>query len=302
VLRTQGVIDAFNNPASATFGYRFNNPRRTPTRSALRCSRMRLLGQDQDRRARREGFAVSCVNMAGGPAALALGGEWRKTYVNTPSLSGTENGSVFANYNGGYTQDEDVWALYAELLMPVVKNLELSAAVRYDHYDKFDSTTPKIAAKWTPIQQLRAARLVRGRLPGTERSGVEPGPPGRLRLRGCLRPGPLPQRRGPPAGRDRRGLHRRQRRRRGQRNPDLQAGGVEELQLRLHRRAGQEPHLRRRLVEDQEEELDPDDFHPGGFLRPDGRASDNNLVDANGEHHPELRQRARGIRAVREQG
>ena len=154
VLRTQGVIDAFNNPASPTFGYRFNNP--AANTDAQRASLLTHATSSAktkidvvDAKGSRELFS-----MAGGPAALAVGGEWRKTYVNTPSLSGTEDGSVFANYNGGYSQNEDVWAVYAEMLMPVIKNLELSAAVRYDHYDKFDSTTPKIAAKWTPLQQL----------------------------------------------------------------------------------------------------------------------------------------------------
>jgi iron complex outermembrane receptor protein len=78
----------------------------------------------------------------------------RKTYVNTPSLAGSEDGSIISNYNGGFHQDEDTWAAYAEILLPVIKNLELSAAVRYDHYDQFNSTTPKFSVKWTPIEQV----------------------------------------------------------------------------------------------------------------------------------------------------
>jgi iron complex outermembrane receptor protein len=101
-------------------------------------------------------------------------GEWRKTYVNTPSQTGTADGSVFASYNGGYTQDEDVGAIYGEILLPVIKTLELSAAVRYDHYDKFDSTTPKVSAKWTPIQQvaLRASYAEGFRAPNAAESSV----------------------------------------------------------------------------------------------------------------------------------
>jgi len=154
VLRTQGVIDAFNNPNSATFGYRFNN--NAANTDAQRASLLthgisnaKTKLDVIDARGSRE-----LMNMAGGPLALAIGSEYRKTYVNTPSQSGSENGSIMANYNGGFTQDDKVWAVYAELLAPVVKNLELSAAVRYDHYDAFDSTTPKFSAKWVPISQL----------------------------------------------------------------------------------------------------------------------------------------------------
>jgi iron complex outermembrane receptor protein len=154
VLKLQGVIDAFNRVGSPTFGYRFNNP--AANTDAQRASLFTHASSSAktkldvvDAKGSRDLFS-----MAGGAAALALGMEWRKTYVNTPSLSGSENATIIANYNGGYTQDEDVWAVYAEMLLPVVKNLEFSAAVRYDHYDKFDSTTPKISAKWTPMQQL----------------------------------------------------------------------------------------------------------------------------------------------------
>jgi len=154
VLRTQGVIDAFMNPNSATFGYRFNNS--AANTDAQRASLLthgisnaKTKLDVVDARGSRE-----LMNLAGGPLSLALGGEYRKTYVNTPSQAGTEDGSIQASYNGGFTQDDKVYALYGELLAPVVRSVELSAAVRYDHYDKFDSTTPKVSAKWLPLPQL----------------------------------------------------------------------------------------------------------------------------------------------------
>jgi iron complex outermembrane receptor protein len=47
-----------------------------------------------------------------------------------------------------------VYALYAEVLAPIVKSLEASAAVRYDKYTNFNSTTPKLGLKWTPMKEL----------------------------------------------------------------------------------------------------------------------------------------------------
>ena len=154
LLSVQGVIDAFNNPASATFGYRMNNY--AANTDAQRASILTHgIGDSKtkvdiiDARASRE-----LMQLSGGPMALALGTEYRKTYINAPSQSGTAEGTVFASYNGGYVGDEKVWAAYGEILAPVIRNLELSAAVRYDHYDNFDSTTPKFSVKWLPIQQL----------------------------------------------------------------------------------------------------------------------------------------------------
>lgn len=154
VLSTQGVIDAFNRPGSATFGYRMNN--NAANTDAQRASLLthgishaKTKLDVLDARGSRE-----LVTLPGGPLSLAIGGEYRKTYVNTPSQSGSENGSIFANYNGGFNQDDKVYAVYGELLAPVIKSVELSAAVRYDHYDKFDSTTPKVSAKWVPLPQL----------------------------------------------------------------------------------------------------------------------------------------------------
>ncbi|MFN9450151.1 MAG: TonB-dependent receptor plug domain-containing protein, partial [Rubrivivax sp.] len=57
------------------------------------------------------------------------------------------------------TLKRDVKAVYAELLLPVMKNLELSAAVRSDEYTGFGrSNNPKVSMRWTPSSNL----LVRG--------------------------------------------------------------------------------------------------------------------------------------------
>jgi len=48
-----------------------------------------------------------------------------------------------------------VGAVYGELLIPVLKSLELSAALRYDRYQQIGSTTnPKVGFKFTPTKDL----------------------------------------------------------------------------------------------------------------------------------------------------
>ena len=55
--------------------------------------------------------------------------------------------------------DRDYWAAFVEFNVPIVKNLELNAAVRYDDYSDFGNTTnPKLSLRWNPVRQL----LLRG--------------------------------------------------------------------------------------------------------------------------------------------
>ncbi|MBL8328900.1 MAG: TonB-dependent receptor [Rubrivivax sp.] len=57
------------------------------------------------------------------------------------------------------TLKRDVRAVYAELLLPVMKDLELNAAIRSDSYTGFGkSTNPKVSLRYTPMDNV----LVRG--------------------------------------------------------------------------------------------------------------------------------------------
>jgi iron complex outermembrane receptor protein len=49
----------------------------------------------------------------------------------------------------------DIKAVYAELLLPVTKNLEVNLAVRQDHYSGFGTTfNPKVSFRFQPVEQL----------------------------------------------------------------------------------------------------------------------------------------------------
>ena len=91
-----------------------------------------------------------------GPLAAALGFDVRKEEFrfnkdNTPrpTINGTTSPSSL-NQVG-----RNIKAVYGEVQVPVIKNLDLQLAVRQDRYNDFGSTTnPKVAARWAPIQQL----------------------------------------------------------------------------------------------------------------------------------------------------
>ena len=91
--------------------------------------------------------------LPGGNMGLAIGAEHRRNTLDNPSLSGTADGSINASYVAA-AGDSNVSAVFLELLAPIVKTVELSAAVRYDKYDNFNSTTPKVGAKWTPVKSF----------------------------------------------------------------------------------------------------------------------------------------------------
>jgi iron complex outermembrane receptor protein len=154
VVNTAALYDAFTNSSSPIFGYRLGANAGLNTAAQRSAIFTHATATDKtkldivDLKASRE-----LMQLAGGGLALALGTEYRRMKVDAPSLSGTDTGAVGANYVASFG-DEKVWAVYGEVLAPVLRNLELSAAVRHDRYDKFNSTTPKFAIKYLPIQQL----------------------------------------------------------------------------------------------------------------------------------------------------
>lgn len=122
-----------------------------------------------DFKASRELFALP-----GGNLGLAVGAEHRREQLDNPSLSGTADGSTNTSYVAA-KGDTKVSAMYAEVLAPIVKTVELSAALRYDHYSQFNSTTPKLGLKWTPVKSfaLRGTYTEGFRAPGVAESSAD---------------------------------------------------------------------------------------------------------------------------------
>src|SRR5204863_5380945 len=96
-----------------------------------------------------------------GPLAAAFGAEARREKLADNPLPVLSSGDLQGG-NGPLpvvSGSRDVKALFAELNVPIVKNLEAQLAVRYDDYSDFGNTVnPKIALRWQPRKEL----LVRG--------------------------------------------------------------------------------------------------------------------------------------------
>ena len=132
--------------------------------------------------------------LPGGALGIAAGTEYRRLKLDNPSLSGTSDGSINSSYVAAKGTD-DVKAVFVELVAPVLKSVELSGALRYDRYKNFSSTTPKLGAKWTPVNSfaLRGTYSEGFRAPGPAESGTDSQSTGNSSVRDPVRcPGGAP--------------------------------------------------------------------------------------------------------------
>jgi iron complex outermembrane receptor protein len=115
------------------------------------------------------------TELPGGPLGIAMGGEFRRETAELEAVPGTERGNIIGLGYSAYKGARNVAALYGEVLAPVHPGVELSAALRADHYtDAGDAYTPKFGVKWTPVPTfaLRGTYARGFRAPSTAENGV----------------------------------------------------------------------------------------------------------------------------------
>jgi iron complex outermembrane receptor protein len=95
--------------------------------------------------------------LGGGALALALGAEVRQEkYLFDPNPT-IQTGDI-SGYGGNFLvtdRTRNVDAAFTEVVAPLTKQLELSAAARFDHYQGVgNSTTPKVSLRWQPTREI----------------------------------------------------------------------------------------------------------------------------------------------------
>lgn len=116
----------------------------------------------------------SLMDLKGGPLGLAIGTEWRKTSNSLTPQTYTDTGDIIGLGYSAYDGTQNVYAGYVELSAPVLEQLELSAALRYDKYESGEGkATPKLGVKWTPADwiALRASYAEGFRAPNPAENG-----------------------------------------------------------------------------------------------------------------------------------
>jgi iron complex outermembrane recepter protein len=94
--------------------------------------------------------------LSGGAVSAAVGTEFRRETRNATPDRNTQIGNTFGQGAASADGSRNVSTVFGELVLPVFKNVEVQAAVRYDRYSDYgNSLTPKLAASWVPISGLK---------------------------------------------------------------------------------------------------------------------------------------------------
>jgi iron complex outermembrane recepter protein len=142
------------NPAGSAY-YDFNNP----NGGGVTASSIRYDAKDKAT----SKFSIldakltgEFMQMSGGAAGFAVGVEYRKEdRLVTPDAEKVR-GNIFGRGVASAAGDRNVSTVFGELVMPVLKNVEVQAALRYDRYSDYgNSLTPKLAAAWSPLASLK---------------------------------------------------------------------------------------------------------------------------------------------------
>jgi iron complex outermembrane receptor protein len=105
-------------------------------------------------------FSGELTQMANGPLAFAVGASWWKEELSDSPDPLTQQGLVLGSIQqAAVNASRKAYGVFGELNIPVLKNLEAQAAVRYDHYPTADATSPKLALRYVvmPALSLRAS-------------------------------------------------------------------------------------------------------------------------------------------------
>jgi iron complex outermembrane recepter protein len=108
-------------------------------------------------------LSTEIMQLAAGPLALAFGLDYRKEQLDLVNADFVSNGDIIGGAGSipslvGVSRK--VSAAFAEMNIPLLRNLEMNVAARYDHYSDFGNTTnPKLTLRWIPTREflLRAA-------------------------------------------------------------------------------------------------------------------------------------------------
>ncbi|MEE4639065.1 MAG: TonB-dependent receptor [Wenzhouxiangella sp.] len=90
--------------------------------------------------------------MANGAVGFAIGAEYRDEDYKDIYDDLQANGNITGSAGNSAFGNRDQYAIYGEVLIPLLENLEVSAAGRYDDYSDFGGNfSPKVSVRWDPI-------------------------------------------------------------------------------------------------------------------------------------------------------
>lgn len=99
--------------------------------------------------------STDLFELAGGTAAIAFGGEMRTEEFQDLYDSLSEAGVVSGSAGNSSDGERDMRAVYVEMLLPVIEDLEVTVAARHDRYSDFGSaTSPQVSFRYSALDNL----------------------------------------------------------------------------------------------------------------------------------------------------
>lgn len=105
--------------------------------------------------------SIPLMALPGGESVLAIGADYRDTTYDRSIAAANENEDLlFLSKDTPYDMNRTQWGVFAEYLMPIVSDVEVTASLRYDSISAVDSkgegkvgqdmddTTYKVSARW----------------------------------------------------------------------------------------------------------------------------------------------------------
>jgi iron complex outermembrane receptor protein len=138
----------------------FGDPRDPAFQAAVQGFSHTILQNSETRVAAIDGqMSFDLFEMANGAASLATGFEYVDTRFEDLVDFQSAAGNVQGTAGGPAAGERAQYAVFAEAYVPILTNLSVQLAARYDHYNDFgNSTNPKVSVEFRPLDNL----LVRG--------------------------------------------------------------------------------------------------------------------------------------------
>lgn len=102
------------------------------------------------------GVSFDVIELPGGDLGMYVGASYREETLDSKVDSLAEAGLIIGGNGGsGGVGEREVSSAYFEMLVPVMDNLEVNLAGRYDDYSDFGGTfNPQVSVRFNPIESL----------------------------------------------------------------------------------------------------------------------------------------------------
>jgi iron complex outermembrane recepter protein len=100
-------------------------------------------------------LSFDLFEMSNGPVGFVVGAEYTEESFASLNDAQSVAGNVFGTAGGNSQGSRHFYSVYSEVVLPILDNLEVDIALRYDNYQGFgDTVNPKIAVAYRPMDNL----------------------------------------------------------------------------------------------------------------------------------------------------